>query len=125
LLVLESNSQIPNQVLALDATTLLRDPFAVTSPYFWLYSSDPSTRLTIFVQHFQPEPGELPSAVVVNLVGSNNQSFDVPAQDVRALAGTDLTQITFKLPNLPIGTCVVKVKAHNATTNSGTLRIKL
>ena len=125
LLVLESNGPIPDQVLALDTTILLRDPFPVTSPFFWLYTSDTNTHLTIFLKNFQPVSGELPSAVVVNIVGSNNQSIDVPAQDVRPLPNTDLTQVTFRLPTLPIGTYVIKVKAHNATTNGGTLRIRL
>jgi hypothetical protein len=125
LLVLEDPGQIPNQVLALDATSLLRDPFPVISPLTWSYKSDLNTRLTIFLKNFQPVSGELPSAVVVNLVGSNNQSFDVPAEDVRPFPNTDLTQVTFRLPNnLAIGTCVIKV-THNTTTNSGTLRIKL
>ena len=124
-LVLESNGQIPDQVLALDTISLLRDPFTVISPFGWFYTSDKNTRLTIFLKNFQPVAGEPPSAVEVNLVGSDNQSFIVPAEDVRPLANTDLTQVTFRLPNLPIGTCVIRVKAHTATTNGGTLRIKL
>lgn len=124
-LMVESNGPVPDLLLALDAALMLRDPFAVINPLSFLSnSSDKNTRLIIFLQSFQPVAGELPSAVVVNLVGSNNQNFDVPAADVRPLANTDLVQVTFRLPdNLASGNCVVKVKAHGEITNSATLRI--
>jgi hypothetical protein len=126
LLVLDAAGQTPDQVAVLETISLLKDPFSVTSPFTWLYTSDPNTRLTIFLKNFHPVAGELPSVVVVNLVAGNNQSFDIQAEDVRPLANSDLTQVIFRLPNnLPIGNCAIRVKAHSETTNSGTLRIKL
>ena len=57
--------------------------------------------------------GETASDVIVNLVDGNNQSFDVPAADVRAVRNVELTQVLFRLPDaLAPGTCNVTVKAH-------------
>lgn len=123
-LIVEGPGPVPDLVLALDAQLWLRDPFAVVNPLNLLNnSSDKNTRLVIFLQHFQPILGEPPSEVVVNLV-RGNQSFDVLAEDVRSLANTDMTQVTFRLPDgLSTGEYMIKVRAHGETTNSATLRI--
>jgi hypothetical protein len=63
--------------------------------------------------------------VIVKLADSNNQSYDIAAEDVRAVPPFDFTQIIFRLPNnLPAGTCAVKIKAHDQTSNAGTIRIR-
>jgi hypothetical protein len=70
------------------------------------------------------EPGESSSAVVVNLIDSNNQSYDVPAEDVRPERVTGFAQVTFRLPDtLFFGDCTVQVKAHGQVSNSGIIRI--
>src|SRR5262249_57929176 len=70
-------------------------------------------------------PGEPSSNVVVNLVDSSNQSFDVPAEDIRSVPNFDFVQVIFRLPNnLAVGTCIVKVKAHGQVTNSASIRIR-
>jgi hypothetical protein len=62
----------------------------------------------------------------LNLVDANNQSFDVPAQDVRIVPSTDFVQVIFRLPdNLAVGTCTVKVKTDTQITSAGTMRIRL
>lgn len=129
-LVLETPGSIPDQVLALDATSSLRDPFPIVNPLgWWSNSSDKNTRLIIFLQNFQPASNEPASAVVVNLTGTNNQTIEVQAEDVRVLDGTVddqvIYQVTFRLPDLSMGTWAIKVKAHGETSNSGSLRIKL
>ena len=59
----------------------------------------------------------------IYLVDSNNQSFDIPAQDVRF--APNFVQVTFRLPdNIAVGACVVKIKGHNKVSNVGTIRIK-
>jgi uncharacterized protein (TIGR03437 family) len=59
----------------------------------------------------------------VNLVDANNQSFDVPAEDVRG-GNFAFTQVKFRLPdNLEAGTCMVTIKAHGQVSNTGTIRI--
>ena len=63
--------------------------------------------------------------MIVNLVDSNNQSFDVFAEQVLALPNTDLVQVTFRLPNsLAAGTCTVRITHQLRTSNAGTIRIK-
>jgi hypothetical protein len=62
--------------------------------------------------------------VVVRLIGSNNQIFDVPAEDFRAVSGFDFMQVVFRLPNtIPAGTAVVTVRSHGRVSNIGTIRI--
>jgi hypothetical protein len=79
----------------------------------------------ILVTNLQLLPGELPSAVVVNLVASNGQSQNLPAETVSPITSLGLTQVIFRLPgNLPVGVCTIKVTAHGQTTNTGTIRIR-
>jgi Beta-propeller repeat len=123
-LAVEDPSPVPDLVVALDAALLLRDPFPLINPLNWLNTgADKNTRLIIFMQNFVPVLGEPPSEVVVNL-NRSNQSFDVLAEDVRPLPNTDLTQVTFRLPDqlLP-GDYLIRVRAHGETTSSATLRI--
>jgi hypothetical protein len=101
------------------------DPFHVRSLSAWANSlPDPNTRLLIFAAGLQLNAGEPASAVVDNLVDSSNQSFDVPAEDVRALATSGFTQVVFRLPDgLAPGVCKVIIKAHSQTSNIGNITI--
>jgi hypothetical protein len=102
----------------------VRDPFHVRSIADWLNLPDPNTRLMIFAAGLQLNAGELPSAVVVNLIDSNNQTFDVPAEDVRAIGTSGFTQVVFRLPDgLVPGVCKVTIKAHSQTSNAGNITI--
>jgi uncharacterized repeat protein (TIGR01451 family) len=124
-LVLEESGPAPNQAVALDSFILLRDPFPVQSiePWFNL-EPDKNTRVIIFSPDLRLNPGELPSSVVINLIDANNQSFDIPAEDVRLVSNADLAQITFRLPDsLASGTCTVRIKAHTLISSPGTFRI--
>lgn len=114
------------QVAALDSVVFLRDPFAVINgSNFFTPSNDGNTRLVIFVMNLQLAQGETASAVTVNLVDANNQSYDVAAEDVRAVSNFSFTQVVFRLPNnLAVGTCTLRVRAHGLTSNAGVLRIR-
>lgn len=124
-LALDESGPASDQAAALDSVLLLRDPFAVVNSTNLLnLGADRNTRIMVFVTNLQLAQGETPSSVVINLVGSNNQSFDVPAEDVRAVLNSQFTQVTFRLPdNLSAGACKVAVKAHQQVTNTGTIRI--
>lgn len=116
---LEQNGPIANQAAAADAVLLVRDPFHVHSIAPWFNSgSDQNTRVMVFA-------ASLPAgSVVVNLVDANNQTFNIAAEDVRAVASSDFSQITFRLPdNLAAGTCTVTVKVGSSVSNAGTIRI--
>ena len=125
-ILLEQFGPVPNLASAVDSVLLLRDPFPVLNGTNPLNpNSDKNTRVLIFLSHFQLEAGETASSVVVNLVGSDNQSFDVPAEDVRFQASSSITQVAFRLPNgLAIGECTLTVKARGQASNTGIIRIR-
>ncbi len=124
-LSLEQSAPNPLQLVAFDSLLFVKDPFHVRSVSAWVNSlPDPNTRLLIFAAGLQLNTGEQASAVVVNLIDSSNQSFDVPAEDVRAIATSGFTQIVFRLPDgLAPGVCQVLIKAHSQTSNIGNIMI--
>jgi hypothetical protein len=69
--------------------------------------------------------GENASAVKVSLVDSNNQSYDIAAEDVRPVPNFPFTQVVFRLPdNTAVGACIITLKAHGETSNPGSIRIR-
>lgn len=125
LLLLEDSGPAPQQAAALDSVLFTRDAFQVKRIDLGFYlPPDQNTVVMIFAQNLRLNQGETASDVIVNLVDANNQIFDVPAADVRAVANTDLTQVLFRLPDgLAAGTCKVTIKAHGQSSNMGTIRI--
>jgi hypothetical protein len=125
-LLLDQSGPGVNQVVAFDSVLLLRDQFSVLNGNaFFNSAADKNTRVTVFLMNLQLAQGETSSNVVVNLVDSNNESYDVLAEDVRQVPNFQFTQVTFRLPNsLASGTCTIKVEAHGQASNSGTIRIK-
>src|SRR5687767_4381592 len=126
LLVLEESGPVPQQAAAFESFLFTRDPFPVKRIVEWFgLPSGQNTIVMIFAQNLRLNQGETASSVIVNLVDGNNQSFDVPAADVRAVPNVDLTQVLVRLPDtLAPGTCKVTIKAHGQTSNMGTIRIK-
>jgi len=125
LLMLEDSGPDSQQAAAFESLLFTRDPFRVKSIADW-FNLPPgqNTLVMIFAQNLRLNQGETASDVVVNLVDGNNQSFDVPAADVRAVPNVNLTQVLFALPDgLAPGTCKVTIKAHGQTSNMGTIRI--
>jgi len=124
-LILEESGPDPNQATAFDSMLFLRDPFHVQSVANWLdLGPDRNTRVLVFVANLKLNLGETAAAVVVRLIDSNSQSYDVVAEDVRLVPNFDLAQITFRLPdNLSAGACMMTVKAHGQISNTGTIRI--
>lgn len=125
-LLLEENPPVSSLAAALDAMTLLRDPFPLVNTDNHLRNaSDPNTRVVLFTQFIELAPNETAAAVTVQLVDTVGANYTVPAEDLRVIAGTDFKQVIFRLPNnLPPGTVQVAVKVHNLTSNSGFIRIK-
>jgi len=125
LLVLEESGPAPQQAAAFESLLFTRDSFRVKSVVDWFnLPANQNTLVMIFAQNLRLNQGETAADVIVNLVDGNNQSFDVPAADVRAVPNTDLTQVVFRLPDaLAPGTCKVNIKAHGQSSNMGTIRI--
>src|SRR5690349_20801001 len=125
LLVMEEAGPAPQQAAAFESLLFTRDAFRVKSIADW-FNLPPgqNTLVMIFAQNLRLNQGETASDVIVNHVYANNQSFDVPATDVRGVPNVDLTQVLFRLPDaLASGTCKVTIKAHGQTSNMGTIRI--
>ena len=81
--------------------------------------------MIVFVNNLQLAPGELASSVIVNLLDSNSQTFDVAAEGVRAMPNLEFVQVTFRLPNnLAVGSCTLQIKAQGRMSNTGTIRIR-
>lgn len=124
LLLDESGSGL-NQVAALDSVLLTRGPFPVVNGADLLnLGADRNTRVILFVMNIQPPQGQPAPSVVVHLVDSNNQTYDVSAEDVRLVQNLNFAQVIFRLPdNLAAGTCTITVKALGQFSNSGTIKI--
>jgi len=118
-ILLEQSGPVADQAAIYDSLLHVRDPFPVlnATPLF-LPLADQNTRVVIFVS-------DLPAAAVtVNLVDSNNNSFDVTPQDVHEFTDFPFSQITFRLPSgLASGTCRVKVLSQSLVSNTATFRI--
>jgi hypothetical protein len=116
-----------DQVASLDSTLFVRDPFPVVSAADMLNrTTDRNTRVIVFVRNLQLAQGEAASSVIVNLIDSFGQNYDVPAESVRPVANADFVQVIFRLPdNLAAGTGKVTIKAHGQVSNSGTFRIRI
>ena len=107
---------------------LLRDPFPVvnTGNLFTLGLFDRNTRVMVFVRNL-PLPQSAPAnAIVVNLMGADNQVYDVPAEVFQPVANTDFVQVIFRLPDtLAVGACKVQIKVQSQVSNVGTIRIRI
>jgi hypothetical protein len=98
-LILEENGPTATQAAAFDSVLFVRDPFPlVNSSNVLKLVSDPNTRVMIFVTNLQLLPGETASAVMVQLTDSANQSFNIPAEDVRLIPSVGFTQVIFDCP---------------------------
>ena len=124
-LLLEESGPLVNQATAFDSLFHVRDPFQIVSiPEGFEPGTDRNTRVMLFVRNLELNPGETPAAVIVRLIGSNNQQIEVPAEDFRAVPGTEFMQLTFRLPNiLPAGITTIFVRAHGRISNLGTITI--
>jgi hypothetical protein len=125
-LVLEDSPLVIGQAIALDSVLSIRDPFFVFNPNnLFALPADRNTRVNLFVTNLHLDPGEPASSVIVFLGDSSHETYSIGAEAVIPLAGTALTQVTFRLPSgVVVGTCVFQVKAHGQVTNSGSLRIR-
>jgi hypothetical protein len=101
LLMLEDSGPAPQQATAFESLLFTRDPFPVKSIADW-FNLPPgqNTLVMIFAQNLKFNQGETASDVIVNVVDGNNQSFHVPAADVRAVPNVDLTQAYLDYPTL-------------------------
>lgn len=124
-LILEQGGPVADEAVALDAALFLRDPFPIVSGRNFLNTPpDFNTRVVVFVTNLQLLPGELPSSVQIRLVDNDNDTFVIPAEDVRTIPDQSFTQVVFRLTGgISPGVCTITVMAHSQTSNPGTIRI--
>ncbi len=122
---LATNESANNEAAAVNVL-LMRDPFDVTNTFEWLNAgADRNTRIILFAGNLQLAQGETASTVVVRLIDSTNAVFEVAAEDVRTVPNQTFVQVTFRLPdNIASGACIVALKAHGQTSNSGVINIR-
>ena len=118
-ILLEQSGPAADQAAIFDSILHIRDPFlVVNSSNLFLPAADPNTRLVIFVANL-PSP-----TLTVNLLDSQNHSFDITPIDVHQFTEFPFQQVTFRLPNgLSSGTCRVKVISNSQVSNTATFRI--
>lgn len=126
LIVDESGPDI-DQAAALDSVLFLRDHFQIVNAANLLNQGpDRNTRVIVLATNLQLAQGETSASVVVNLIDSKNQSYDIPAEDVRPVPNFNFTQVVFRLPDgLSDGKCTVRVKAHGQVSNAVSTRIRI
>ena len=115
----EQSGPVADQAAIFDSILHVRDPFLVfNSANLFLPQGDTNTRVVIFVAN-------LPSqTLTVNLLDSNNTSFDLAPIDVHEFTDLQFSQVTFRLPNgLASGTVRVKVISQSVASNTATFRI--
>ena len=124
-LLLEEAGPTVKQAAALDALLFTRDTFPVAGiPEWFPTGSDRNTRVMFFVRNLELNPGESPAAVIVQLRASNNEFFDVPAEDVRPVPNVDFAQVVIRLPEtLRADVYTVRISAHSQISNPGTIRV--
>ena len=125
-LVIEESGPAPDQVSALDAALLVRDPFPVVNlANLFRNVNDPNTRVILFARNVELATGQTAASVVVILTDSNGGAQNINAEDLRSVPNTDLWEVVFRLPNnLSPGTYQVKIVSQAAVSNAGTIRIK-
>ena len=110
----------------MDASWFVRDPFPVANVLSPFLGGEPNRRVLIFASSLPLVQGDTSAAVVVNLVDSNNKTYDILAEDVRPVPEFPFFQIIFRLPdNLPVGACSVRVTVHGQMSNLGVFRIRI
>ena len=111
----------PNLAAALNADTLLRDPFKRTTSSF-LGESLP-TRIVVFAKFIDLVQGEDMSAVTASYF--TNDFHDIPVEYVGKVPDADdLTQITLRLPpDIPPGSVSIFLKLRGLTSNPLVIRI--
>jgi len=115
----------PNHAAGLDSITFLRDPFPVLNQTNLNLGPDRNTRVLVFARNLQLQPNDTAAAVMVNLVDSNNQSFDVTAENVWSYPDVQFSHISFRLPStLAPGDCKIQIKVHGEISNIGFIQIK-
>ena len=92
-LLTEESGNTADQLPVFDASWFVRDPFPVVNVLSPFLGGEPNRRVMIFASSLRLVQGDPSSAVVVNLIESNNKTYDMPAEDVRPVPNFPFVQI--------------------------------
>lgn len=109
-LATEENSQ---RAIALDVVTFVREPFAITNPFY--FGSDHRTRIMLVATNLTGVP-----AITARATDSMMTNYDLTVEFVGPLPGhPELTQVVVKLPDgiMVAGDLQVTITAHSKTSN--------
>ncbi|HET6975752.1 MAG TPA: Calx-beta domain-containing protein [Pyrinomonadaceae bacterium] len=117
--------QFTGLAIAVNADTLVRDPFPLTTQSILAPTQTDATRVAFFASFVDLLPSENFSAVTVIGFNATQATFNLPVEFVGKVPGfDDLTQINVVLPNnLPSGELFLKIQLHG--NESGIARIRI
>lgn len=123
-LIMDQSGAAPDQAIAIDSILFLRGPFPVLSYATWFdMGSDRNTRVLVF-SNVLLNSGQDPANIVVRLVASDGQVYEIGAEAVSRIFGTPLSQIRFRLPDgIAAASCLIMLRAHSQNSNVGSFRI--
>ena len=113
-----------DSAVALESSTLYRDPFSLTNPFF---SADQRTRLMLFGMNLDLLPGETTSAVTARAEDQSQNVFPLTVEFVGKVPGFDwLTEIVVRLPdNTPTGQqLLISTSLRGKTSNKVRVRMR-
>ncbi len=108
-----------NRVLALNAVTLLRDPFGVTNAFN--FSADRQTRVMLFAVNIEPNP-----VIAVQAEAPDGTIYMLEVEYAGSMPGAgSITQITVKLPPqlADAGDMMVSVTFNRIMSNKALIKI--
>jgi glucose/arabinose dehydrogenase len=121
ILLAEANSDL---VIALDSVSMMSGPFPLDT--FFNFSPDKRTRLTLFANDTDLQPGENVSAITARAEDSLQVTHAVTVEFAGKLPGFDFTQLVIRLPDgLPSNSDVLlSITLHGQTSNKVRVRIQ-
>jgi len=120
-LLTEQNSDL---AIVLDSVTMMSGPFPLNT--FFNFSTDRRTRLMLFANDADLNPGENASAITARAEDSLQVIHPVTVEFAGKVPGFDsITQLVIRLPDVPSNTDVlVSITLHGQTSNKVRVRIQ-
>lgn len=112
-----------DRAIALNSTLLITGPFSLTtSPNF---STDPRTRISLFVEGLEFNQGVPLPPISVHAVNIQQNQFQLPLEAIAFYSRVPLSQLIVRLPeNLSPGDFMVTVTVNGQPSNSARISIK-
>jgi hypothetical protein len=112
-----------DRAIVLNSTLLVTGPFSLTtSPNF---STDPRTRISLFIEGLEFNPGVPLPPISVNAVDIQQKTFQLPLEAIAFYSTLPFSQLIVRLPeNLSPGDLMVTVTVNGQPSNSARILIR-